>query len=94
MFVEMQEQFGTRGLQFVGVAIDDKEKVQDFVDSFGVNYPTLIGTEDAIQVAETYGNRLGALPYTVVINRDGLIVHAQGGMMTRQKTQEIINGLL
>lgn len=94
MFVDMQDKLGEKGLQFIGVAIDDKQKVQDFMDTFGVNYPMLIGAEDAIDVAEQYGNRMGALPYTVVINREGTIVYAQGGEMTRQKTESIINPLL
>ena len=94
MFVELQDQLGSKGLQFIGVAIDDKQKVQDFVDSYGVNYPTLIGTTNAIEVAEKYGNRHGALPYTVVINREGTVVHAQAGEMTRQKTEKIISALL
>ena len=94
MFVEMQEQLGSKGLQFVGVAIDEKQKVLDFMDSYGVNYPMLIGTEDAIKVAEQYGNRFGALPWTVVIDRSGTIVHAQGGEFTKQKAEEVILPLL
>jgi len=94
MFVEMQEQLGDKGLQFIGVAIDEKQKVQDFMDTFGVNYPMLIGIDDAIEVAKQYGNRFGALPWTVVINRDGNIVHTQGGEMTRQKAESIIQPLL
>ena len=94
MFVELQEELGDRGLQFVGVAIDEKDKVLDFMDSYGVNYPMLIGTEDAIKVAELYGNRFGALPWTVVVDRSGKIVHAQGGEFTRQKAQAVITPLL
>jgi peroxiredoxin len=94
MFVEMQDQLGSRGLQFIGIAIDDKQKVQDFMDTFGVNYPMLIGTDDAIEVAEQYGNRFGALPWTVVIDRSGTIVHAQGGEFTRQKADSVIRPLL
>lgn len=94
MFVEMQEQLGDKGLQFIGVAIDEKQKVQDFMDTFGVNYPMLIGTDDAIEVAKQYGNRFGALPWTVVINREGKIVHTQGGEMTRQKAESVIQPLL
>ena len=94
MFVEMQDELGDKGLQFVGVAIDEKQKVQDFMDTFGVNYPMLIGTDDAIEVAKQYGNRFGALPWTVVVNREGMIVHAQGGEMTRQKADRIIRPLL
>ncbi|NOZ54086.1 MAG: TlpA family protein disulfide reductase [Gammaproteobacteria bacterium] len=94
MFIEMQEQYGAQGLQFVGVAIDEPEKVQDFVDTYGVNYPTLVGAESAIEVAKQYGNRFGALPYTVIINRQGTIVHAQSGEMTRQNTESLIRPLL
>lgn len=94
MFVEMQEELGDKGLQFVGVAIDEKDKVLDFMDSYGVNYPILIGTDDAIKVAEQYGNRFGALPWTVVVDRSGTIVHAQGGEFTKQKAQAVITPLL
>jgi peroxiredoxin len=94
MFVEMQEQLGSQGLQFIGVAIDEKQKVKDFMDTYGVNYPMLIGTEDAIEVAEQYGNRFGALPWTVVIDREGTIIHAQGGEFTRQNADSVIRPLL
>lgn len=94
MFVEMQEKYGDRGLQFIGVAIDDKQKVIDFMDTYGVNYPMLIGAEDAIKVAEAYGDRFGALPYTVVIDRNNKIIHAQGGEMKREKTESILKSLL
>jgi len=94
MFVDLQEQLGDKGLQFVGVAIDEKQKVQDFIDSFGVTYPILYGADNAIEVAKSYGDRLGALPWTVVIDRDGTIVYTQAGEFTRQKFDSIIQPLL
>jgi len=94
MFVDMQEKFGDKGLQFIGVAIDKEPDVREFMDTYGVNYPMLIGIEDATKVSELYGNRFGALPWTVVIDRSGKIVHAQGGEFTRQKAEAIITPLL
>jgi peroxiredoxin len=94
MFVDMQEKYGQQGVQFIGVAIDELQKVQDFVDTFGVNYPMLIGADNAVEIAKQYGNRFGALPYTVVINRQGTIVHAQAGEMTRELAEKIIPPLL
>lgn len=61
-FVELQELYGSQGVQFIGIAIDNKEKVQDFIDTIGVNYPTLVGDNEAIEVAKQYGDRFGALP--------------------------------
>ena len=94
MFVEMQEQYGASGLQFVGVAIDEADKVKDFMDTFGVNYPMLIGEDDAISIAKQYGDRYGALPYTVVIDRQGRINTVQRGEMTRENVQQAIEHLL
>jgi len=93
-FVEMQEQYGERGLQFIGIAIDDKQMVQDFIDTMGVAYPVLIGAADAIEVSKRYGNRFGALPYSVIIDRSGKIAHIQQGELLQEVAEKIILPLL
>ena len=93
-FVELQEQYKPAGVQFIGIAIDDKSAVLDFMDTYGVNYPMLIGETDAINVSKQYGNRYGALPYTVVINRQGQIHFVQRGEMTRKVAETNIKQLL
>src|SRR5262245_27517988 len=41
-FVKLQGELGTRGLQFVGIAIDQPRQVGEFVREFHINYPVLI----------------------------------------------------
>ncbi|NOX93238.1 MAG: TlpA family protein disulfide reductase [Gammaproteobacteria bacterium] len=94
MFVEVQEQYSATGLQFVGIAIDNAESVQDFMDTYGINYPMLIGEDSAIEVAKDYGNRYGALPYTVIIDRNRKIQFIQRGEMTREIIENTISQLL
>ncbi len=94
MFVDMQEKYGAAGLQFVGIAIDDHDKVQDFMDTYGITYPMLIGDDNAIDVAKRYGNRFGALPYTVIIDRKGLIQHIQRGELKQESAEKIFRKLL
>ena len=93
-FVELQEQYLESGVQFIGIAIDKKSAVQEFMDTYGVTYPMLIGEDNAIQVAKDYGDRFGALPYTVVINRQGQIHFIQRGEMTREMAEKNIKELL
>ena len=31
-FIELQEKYGSLGLQFVGIALDDAQKVEDFIE--------------------------------------------------------------
>jgi thiol-disulfide isomerase/thioredoxin len=78
-FVKLQDEYGDKGLQFVGIAIDDADKVQRFASEIHLNYPTLMGGYGAIELSKSTGNRYGALPFTVVIDRAGAIVHAQLG---------------
>lgn len=94
MFVEFQEELGAKGLQFVGVAIDEKNKVQEFMDTYGVNYPMLIGADDAVEIAKAYGDRFGALPYTVIIDRSGHISFVQRGELKRDVMEKTIKTLL
>ena len=94
MFVELQEKYQNKGLQFVGVAIDSLEPVKDFMDTYGINYPILIGAEDAIEIAKSYGNSIGSLPYSVVIDRSGKIVFAKTGEFKAEKLEPLIKSLL
>lgn len=89
-FLELQNKYGAQGLQFVGIALDDAFKVQDFIDTIGVDYPILLGGEKAIKASEEYGNRLGALPYTVVVNREGYIVKTYRGEVSQDSLEKVV----
>lgn len=95
-FVDLQKKYGDKGLQFVGVAFDDLEAIQGFSKTSKIqfNYPILIGEDDAMTIAALYGNAIGALPYTVIIDRKGKIVHGQIGEISRRSAEDIIKPLL
>ena len=93
-FIELQHLYGEQGVQFVGVAIDNKEQVIAYADNAGITYPTLLGEVSAIQISRSFGNRLDALPYTVIINRKGDIALVQRGELTRELAEKTIKSLL
>ena len=66
----MQQKYGHRGLQIIGVSMDDgPEPVRKFYEQFHMNYPVAMGTA---ATGESYGGVLG-LPITFLIDRDGRI---------------------
>jgi len=75
LFVELQQRFRDRGVQFVGVAIDQRQAAAQFAKDFEMNYPSFHGIENAMDVQSMYGNDAGTLPYTVVIDRNGTVRH-------------------
>ena len=93
-FVKAQQEYGGRGLQFVGIAIDQVDKVKPFATELGLNYPALIGGYGAIELSKTLGNRLGALPFTVVVDRSGRVVRTQLGPLKNGELKSIVMQLL
>jgi peroxiredoxin len=90
-FVEWQNEYRDRGLQVIGVSMDDSpEPVQKFSREFRMNYPVAIGTQD---IASQYGGILG-LPVNFVIGRDGRIKAKHLGMydlmlLTRELNEQL-----
>jgi len=93
-FVRAQTEHGAQGLQFIGIAVDQSDKVREFAEDIGLNYPALIGGYGAMELSRTLGNNVMALPFTVIVDRKGKIVHTQLGLLREQKLQSIVGQLL
>jgi thiol-disulfide isomerase/thioredoxin len=74
-----QERHRANGLHVVGIAIDSEEAVAAFHRSVRFNYPVLIGEIDALGLLPAYGNPAGGLPFSVLLDAGGHIVHRKFG---------------
>ena len=92
--IKVQNKWGARGLQIIGIAIDENDKIRPYAAELKINYPILVGGLDGIELARQAGNRLGGLPFTVVFDRQGGIVHSQLGGVSQQKLEGFIQPLL
>lgn len=93
-FITLQDKYRERGVIFVGVAIDDAQNVQSFVDETGINYPVLLGGMKGVDLSSKVGNRMGGLPYTAVIDRSGKIVATRVGGVSRAELEGMLQRLL
>ena len=93
-FVRMQEKFGHRGLQFVGIAIDNRDKVREFAVKFRMNYPVLVGEMEAIELVRKVGNERGGLPFTVIMDRKGRLIGTELGGLNEQKLTALVEPVL
>ena len=90
VFTELQDDFGDQGLQMLGVAVDNRDAARDFSERLDMNYPSFQGTTSGMELVEAYGNERGTLPYTVVIDRDGTIVHRFDREIEREDIEPVI----
>jgi peroxiredoxin len=93
-FMKAQSAQSAQGLQFVGIAVDSPDKVAQFVKELQLNYPTMVGGLGAIELSRDLGNKLMALPFTIVLDRTGRVAHTQLGPLPPEKLQRIVEPLL
>jgi len=93
-FVKAQAEFGGKGLQFVGIAIDQPDKIRQFSKDLKLNYPSLVGGYGALELSKAFGNQLMALPFTLVLDRNAHVAYAQMGPLKPGNLDAIVGKLL
>jgi thiol-disulfide isomerase/thioredoxin len=92
-FIRAQTAEGANGVQFAGIAVDQADKVRQFAENIGVNYPTLVGGIGALELSKNLGNQLMALPYTVVVDRRGRIAYTHLGPLKPSQLADLLRKL-
>lgn len=89
-----QQQFGPDGLQVVGIAIDNAANVRQFAASFNIPYPVLLAGAEAITLMERLGNPSGALPFTVLLDRQGRLADRRLGAYSEAQLRSALASLV
>lgn len=93
-FINWQREYAGKNVQFIGIAIEDRAAVADYVQRVAVNYPVLVAGDVGSQLASQLGNIINAVPFTVIVNAQGQIVHRQPGELSREQFVKVITPLL
>lgn len=94
-FVTYQKNYSDKGLQIIGVGVDEARKLRNVARSLEMNYPVLILDPFASKkVLSQWGNKDGLIPHTVVINRDGRIKYIHRGRMGEAEFNNYVFPLL
>lgn len=81
-FVRYQSRYAERGLQIIGIGVDEERKLRKVKRSLGINYPVLVlSPARGPELMAKWGNPSGILPYSVVIAGDGQLQHFHLGQM-------------
>jgi thiol-disulfide isomerase/thioredoxin len=82
------------GLSVVGIGIDSAAKIREFTSNVGVRYEMLVSGPEAIMLMKAIGNPAGGLPFSVLLDRSGRIVHRQLGAFSSAELEGIVTSLL
>lgn len=80
---QFQREFGPKDWRVVGLALDSPAAVRTFLARTPVSYAICLAGFEGTGLSRELGNDKGGLPFTVVLNRAGEIVHRRLGQTSR-----------
>ena len=69
----MQRDYAKKGVTFIGLGVDSEKNVNDFLQKVPVGYPVYVTGFGGADLARSFGNSAGGLPFTVVIDAKGQV---------------------
>ena len=90
---QLQRDHAGEGFQVIGIAVDFRDKVLAYADEMQIDYPLLIGEQEALDAAAAFGMTTVGLPFTVFSDRQGRIVTAHLGELTAAEADLILDAV-
>lgn len=92
-FSAASRKYQDQGVQFVGLSIDTPTNVRDFQLEHRVSYPLLLAEPSVVQLTEGLGNTAQGLPFTVIVDKTGVISRVKTGMLSEADLDATLAGL-
>jgi len=93
LLLELQREHGPEGFQVIGIAADFRDKVIAYADEMQIDYPLMIGEQEALDAAASFGVEAVGFPFTVFSDRRGRIVTAHLGELTAPQAGIILDAV-
>ncbi len=74
LLAQAQKLNAAKGMQFVGIAIDNPDQVRQFERNSPLPYPNVVAGVGLIDLIKRLGDEPGALPFSLVLDRTGQII--------------------
>jgi thiol-disulfide isomerase/thioredoxin len=87
---KLRRERGGQGVEIVGIAVDFREPVLKYAEKVGLDYPLLIGEQDAIDAIDALGLP-GAFPATVFFDAQRRIVVSKLGELHAEQAAFILD---
>jgi thiol-disulfide isomerase/thioredoxin len=79
------------GFQVIGIAVDFRDKVIEYADEMGIEYPLLIGEQDAMDAAAAFGVNVVGFPFTIFTDARGRVILLHMGELTAAQATLILD---
>jgi thiol-disulfide isomerase/thioredoxin len=91
MLRELHAARAAQNIEVIGIAVDFRENVLEYVKEVTIDYPLLIGEQDGLDAAAAFGLGSMGFPFTVFTDNRGRIVAAHLGELHRDQADLILD---
>ena len=79
-----------RGVEVIGIAVDFREDVLQYLQKMPIDYTVLIGEQEGMDAARAFGMDTIGLPFTAFTDSKGRIATIQVGELQRPQAEFIL----
>lgn len=94
LLIKAQRRYAGQGVEVIGIAVDDPKAVRAFSARMHINYPVLLGEDQAVELMKQAGDGQGLLPYSVLLSSRGSVVATQVGAFDRSTLKHDLDAAL
>jgi thiol-disulfide isomerase/thioredoxin len=89
----LQKEMQSKGVQIVGIGIDSPSNIKEFLQKYEVSYPVMVAGMEGTDLSRQLGNKSGALPFTLLIDRQGKVAKTYLGRLKMEELHTDITKL-
>lgn len=91
--VSLQQEYSDQ-IQVLGLAFDSADNIANFIKDVEMNYPSFLTDGKIPMYNAVFNNQSGSLPFTAIVDREGIIRYTHNGEITLSELRENIKPLL
>jgi thiol-disulfide isomerase/thioredoxin len=89
----LHREYENKNVVVLGIAEDELDLVQEYLQSSPVTYPVFIANNENMNLGSSLGNDKGVLPYTIIINADGVVIDTFFGRISKPLLEKSLQNL-
>ncbi|MGB4812896.1 MAG: TlpA disulfide reductase family protein [Methylophilaceae bacterium] len=90
----LYNKYQQKNVVVIGLAVEELAAMRQLSLNTPISYPIIAGDMEGMTLASQLGNGEGGLPYTVIINTDGMVKNVYIGRINLPKIEKILDNLL
>ncbi len=91
VLASLHETLQGKGIQVLGIALAPPEEVEQFLAEHPLPYPILLGLDEGPKLSRELGNAYGVLPYSIVVDGEGMVRAAHAGRLDEKQAQALLD---